>query len=208
LRNRSIKLKNKEERKDQILRIAINIFYRDGYKKASLREIAEKVGITKAAIYYHFKNKEEILFNMIMVITDRLLSDLNSINIKEIDPIEQLKKMIDVHISYLELDKASVKILIEDRHFLTKKFENIVKNKQKEILEIYKNKLEEIKSTGRLKDCDVITSSFSILGMINWPYHWYKPGGELSLRKIINNVIEIIFYGLIKDDRKESCQRE
>jgi len=199
---------NMESRKDQILRIAIDVFYRDGYEKASLREIAEKAGITKAAIYHHFKNKEEILFNMIIAISDRLLSDLNSINKKEIDPVEQLRKMIDVHISYMEWDKASVKILVEDRHFLTKKFENIVKNKQKKILEIYKNKLEEIKSTGRLKDLNTITSSFSVLGMINWPYHWYNPKGDLSLRKIINNIIEMIFYGLIKDDRKKSCQRE
>ncbi len=35
-----------------------------GYERSSMREIAERVGISKAALYHHFKNKEEILFTL------------------------------------------------------------------------------------------------------------------------------------------------
>jgi AcrR family transcriptional regulator len=45
----------------QIREVALELFAEQGYDKTSLREIAERLGITKAAVYYHFKTKEEIL---------------------------------------------------------------------------------------------------------------------------------------------------
>jgi AcrR family transcriptional regulator len=45
----------------QILRAALELFAEQGYDKTSLREIAERLGVTKAALYYHFRAKEGIL---------------------------------------------------------------------------------------------------------------------------------------------------
>ena len=47
--------------KDQIQQVALELFTRQGYDKTSLREIAERLEVTKAALYYHFTSKEEIL---------------------------------------------------------------------------------------------------------------------------------------------------
>jgi AcrR family transcriptional regulator len=47
--------------RDRILDIALELFSTKGYDKTSLREIAERLGFSKAAIYYHFASKEEIL---------------------------------------------------------------------------------------------------------------------------------------------------
>jgi AcrR family transcriptional regulator len=45
----------------RIQEVALELFARQGYEKTSLREIAEHLGVTKAALYYHFKTKEDIL---------------------------------------------------------------------------------------------------------------------------------------------------
>ena len=47
--------------RDRILTVALDLFAEQGYDKTSLREIAERVGVTKAALYYHFKSKGDIL---------------------------------------------------------------------------------------------------------------------------------------------------
>ncbi|MGO9874712.1 MAG: TetR/AcrR family transcriptional regulator [Acidimicrobiia bacterium] len=47
--------------RERILDIALELFSTQGYDKTSLREIAERLGFSKAAIYYHFASKEEIL---------------------------------------------------------------------------------------------------------------------------------------------------
>jgi AcrR family transcriptional regulator len=53
----------------RIQQVALNLFTEQGYEKTSLREIAEHLGVTKAALYYHFKSKEELFESFI---TDRM----------------------------------------------------------------------------------------------------------------------------------------
>jgi AcrR family transcriptional regulator len=47
--------------RERILDVAMDLFIEKGYDKTSLREIAEQLGFTKAALYYHFSSKEDIL---------------------------------------------------------------------------------------------------------------------------------------------------
>ncbi len=50
--------------RERILDTALEVFNEHGYDKASLREIAERLGVTKAALYYHFERKEDILLQL------------------------------------------------------------------------------------------------------------------------------------------------
>jgi AcrR family transcriptional regulator len=45
--------------------VALELFTEQGYEATSLREIAERLGVTKAALYYHFKTKEDIVVSLI-----------------------------------------------------------------------------------------------------------------------------------------------
>ncbi|WP_149831163.1 TetR/AcrR family transcriptional regulator [Streptomyces tailanensis] len=50
--------------RQRIQDVALELFAEQGYEKTSLREIAERLGVTKAALYYHFKTKEDILVSL------------------------------------------------------------------------------------------------------------------------------------------------
>ncbi|GAA1521671.1 TetR family transcriptional regulator [Dactylosporangium maewongense] len=54
-----------EDVRAHIQRVALEMFIEDGYDKTSLREIAEKLGVTKAALYYHFPTKDDIVNSLI-----------------------------------------------------------------------------------------------------------------------------------------------
>src|ERR1700678_326588 len=49
----------------RIQAVAVELFTEQGYDKTSLREIAERLDVTKAALYYHFKSKEDIIRSLI-----------------------------------------------------------------------------------------------------------------------------------------------
>ncbi|GAA0900148.1 TetR family transcriptional regulator [Virgisporangium ochraceum] len=49
----------------RIQEVALELFTEQGYEATSLREISERLGVTKAALYYHFKTKEEIIGSLI-----------------------------------------------------------------------------------------------------------------------------------------------
>ncbi|MFI5888994.1 TetR/AcrR family transcriptional regulator [Actinoplanes sp. NPDC051513] len=57
----------------RILSVGLRLFATQGYANTSLREIADELGVTKAALYFHFKTKEEILNGI-------LLGHLDAIN--------------------------------------------------------------------------------------------------------------------------------
>jgi AcrR family transcriptional regulator len=59
----------------RILDVALELFLEHGYDRTSLREIAERLGFSKAALYYHFKAKDDIL----VALTDALLDELGEI---------------------------------------------------------------------------------------------------------------------------------
>jgi AcrR family transcriptional regulator len=50
--------------RERILDVALELFNEQGYDKTSLREIAERLGVTKAALYYHFERKEDLLLEL------------------------------------------------------------------------------------------------------------------------------------------------
>jgi AcrR family transcriptional regulator len=50
--------------RERILDVALELFNEQGYDGTSLRQIAERLGLTKAALYYHFKSKEDILLEL------------------------------------------------------------------------------------------------------------------------------------------------
>jgi AcrR family transcriptional regulator len=52
------------ETREAILDVALELFNEQGYESTSLRQIAERLGVTKAALYYHFEKKEDILFEL------------------------------------------------------------------------------------------------------------------------------------------------
>jgi AcrR family transcriptional regulator len=56
----------------EILEVAAEMFTERGYEATSLREISERLGITKAALYYHFRSKEDIMRALIAPMGDVL----------------------------------------------------------------------------------------------------------------------------------------
>ena len=59
----------------RIQEVALDLFAEQGYDTTSLREIADRLGVTKAALYYHFKSKEEIVASTV----DDFLSEIDEL---------------------------------------------------------------------------------------------------------------------------------
>ncbi|MEV4318330.1 helix-turn-helix domain-containing protein [Actinocrispum sp. NPDC049592] len=57
-------MNTRSDTRSRIQEVALELFAEQGYDKTSLREIAERLGVTKAALYYHFKTKEEIVTSL------------------------------------------------------------------------------------------------------------------------------------------------
>lgn len=78
--------------KERIQRVALELFVLHGYEKTSLREISDRLGITKAALYYHYASKQELLKS----ITQPLIDEFEELVAGAQDPESLLSSYIDL----------------------------------------------------------------------------------------------------------------
>jgi AcrR family transcriptional regulator len=85
------------ETRERILEVALELFNEQGYDKTSLREIAERLGITKAALYYYFERKQDILLELHL-----RLHDIGRGILEQIDRLENEREIVAVWPALLE----------------------------------------------------------------------------------------------------------
>ena len=85
-----------EERKETILRTALAVFAREGYHNSNLSLIAEDAGISRPTVYQYFRNKDEIYYYAVKLVTGRLFTKYSAIawNEEGGDEIERMKAIL------------------------------------------------------------------------------------------------------------------
>ncbi len=81
--------------KEKIIDAAIGVFFEKGFDAASMREIAEKAGLTKPMIYYHFKNKEALYLGLLEENLELFYQGLELLLTKDSKPQATLSAIID-----------------------------------------------------------------------------------------------------------------
>jgi len=183
-------------RRKQILDMAVHLFYTMGYEGASLRDLADHVGINKATVYHYFESKEEILFHILDEVGASLLEGLQHARSSALDPLQSLEAMVRFQILYMEDNVERIKVLVEELKSLGPVTAARIKVVQADIFELYEGILAECIQSGQVRHVRLATAAFSILGQINWLYHWYKPEGPLRISELADEVSTILLYGL------------
>lgn len=92
--------KNSNETAEKILEIATKLFSKKGYNKTSIQDIINELGMSKGAIYYHFKSKDDILRKMldkqISLGKDEALEAYDDIYDSNLSVADNLKNVFDV----------------------------------------------------------------------------------------------------------------
>ena len=111
--------------KEKIQNVAIKMFSGKGYTETSMREISAELNISKAALYYHFSNKEEIFVSIIENIFKEIIKFNKELASQNIPTWEILKKWIE-HTVNSSVKKDNIRQLI--RQIMMGKFKNVSNN--------------------------------------------------------------------------------
>ena len=85
-----------DERKSQIIEAAMNVFTRLGLNKARMDDIADESGLSKGALYWYFKSKDEIIAAILGSFIDRELEDLKAFIEKEGSAVVRLNHLVEM----------------------------------------------------------------------------------------------------------------
>jgi AcrR family transcriptional regulator len=87
-------------RRAEILHAAERIFVRDGYEGATIRKIAEEVGVSSTALYMHFRDKDAILLEICECAIAALLDSNNEISSRPIDAVSRVRLMLYTYMRF------------------------------------------------------------------------------------------------------------
>jgi len=89
---------NTDERRTQIVRGLIAVMAKHGYDGASIADVAAHAGLTTGLVHYHFKNKLEILIEVVRTLAASHAAAVDAALSKTDEPSQQLDAFIDVHL--------------------------------------------------------------------------------------------------------------
>ena len=191
----------KDSIRELLISAATDLFSRKRYLDTPIREIGGVAKVNHSIIYHYFKNKEEILYTIIERFSIHLVNLLQEIQKNETDPVEGLRKMIFAHLLLGRDFKAEVTITIEENSLLKGRLKKEVISYQRKIYDLYLDQFKKLEQLNMLRQGNLTVMVFSIFGVINWFYRWYKEGGQVDSEVIANQTIDNIFSGILNLNR-------
>jgi AcrR family transcriptional regulator len=183
--------------RDTILDKAKNLFIEHGYHGLSMREIAEAVGVSKPALYYHFKDKEELFIAVLNKNLDNTGKEIDEIRSSSITSSEMIAKFIEYVLTQPAEQRAVIRLG-------TQEISQVSAESRKLFNETYHQKftgqIQEIllsgMKNGEFKVMDADIAAWALLGLL-YPYLYPNHFGSSPLnREKIELIISLFMDGI------------
>lgn len=186
-----------QARREQIVTLAARLFGEKGYDGTSLRDIAEAAGITKAALYYHFPDKERLYEDVAMTRIRELLEEVKAAIEKSDDPVEKIRLFLIASARRMDRDRlgwmASANIFWSlDR---TKRGPAIMKVRD-DYEHLLRDLIAEAIKQKRFRLVDPAVLGRLLLSGLNHMPRWHQPKGRLSAAQVVDQYFSIILQGV------------
>jgi AcrR family transcriptional regulator len=173
----------RDEKREAVLRMAVQLFLEQGYHRTTLNDVAERLNITKPALYNYFRGKDEILFECWAIGNERVDDCITGIASGGGTGLAKLRRLILSYAEVMTTDygKSLVRFDVRD---LTEHNRRTVNTAKRKIDRAFRDYIAEGIADGTIKPCDPKLSAFAIAGSLNWIGHWFQPGGPMTAEAI------------------------
>ncbi len=186
------------ERYQAILESAARVICARGYDGASMQEIAEACGMTKAGLYHHIETKEKLLLAIMNYGMDLFEEQVISQVIDIADPLERLKACMVKNIKLVTSGSSKeVTIILHEHNTLTGHARKEMNARKKKYVRFLEATISEGIRRGQIRRVNPTLAAFSFLGTVLWTYKWFRHDGELSEDQVANGMVDLFFRGLM-----------
>ncbi len=179
-----------------MLKAAASCFNAKGFSGTSLKDVADHLSLTDAALYYYVRNKEELVFQCYLRAAELGKEAMDRARCDGQSGFEQAFLYIRYHVEIFVGDRGPVAIMSE--------IPSLKPTHRNEILKISRRHsaaFEEILTAGiedgSIVNCDVRMTGNAIMGAINWIPKWFHGDAALA-KKVVREFPEILTSGLRK----------
>ena len=181
----------------RILEVAAQLFMEQGFAATSVREIGERASVGQSSLYHHVQSKGQLLYQLHQGFSKELLELLTAVVDSTSSPTDQLRGLVHVVLSVVESHQAEVTVFLREGHALPEGSRQEIQHDRDQVDAIVDKMIADGIAAGELRpDLDVTLTRLGILGMCNWTYQWFRPGGEHSSAKIADFFADLVINGV------------
>lgn len=186
-----------KERHRAVLETAARVICARGYEAASIQDIADACGLTKAGLYYYIRSKEDLLLEIMSygmdIFEERVLLPVLSIS----DPVERLKACMEKNIFLVtEGWSKEVTIILHEHDTLTGTAREQINARKRRYVHFLESSFEEAMREGRIRPVEPRVAAFAFLGQVLWIYKWFRPDGRIPAAQLAREMQDLFFGGL------------
>lgn len=192
-----IKTENNLTRKEVIVSKAATLFREKGFKAASMRDLAEAVGVEAASLYNHIKSKTEILHELCFSVANRFLHKIDEVEAENSSSVNKIETLLRFHIN--EMIHHYEEVYVSDREWkhLSDPYLSNFQNQRR----IYRKRFAAIIETGihnhEIKKIDAPTAVLIMLHAISGIESWHRSTQKINAEELEENMISILVGGLV-----------
>lgn len=186
------------EKRQAIIHEAAKAFNECGFEGTSLDTIAKRLGVTKKALYYYIKNKNEILFEIFRQWADVQRSSIHYAANNGKDGIEKLELYAKNYVSTVLNELTPMDRITGEISSLDEESINEIHQRRRDNDQAILQFVEEAATEGHAQGLDPHIVVHTINGSLDWIFKWYRPDGSSSVEEAVNSVLNVILTGLRK----------
>jgi AcrR family transcriptional regulator len=188
-------------RRSQLIRAAYKVVGEKGYSDFTIKDIAEEAGLSNGLLHYYFKNKEDLLFNLLRGMNAKLKDQLNKTLKVLTEPQDKLLAFCDEAFALVDKEKAYFYVLID--FWAQMNHDNRIRQANVKLFRSYRDEittiLKEGETKGVFKVVDVQLTSVIIISLIQGTIIQYIIDNEsFDYREYTGRVKEQIFSMVLK----------
>jgi TetR/AcrR family transcriptional regulator, cholesterol catabolism regulator len=188
-----------KQRLREICRVAARVFYEKGYDGASMQDISQAVGLTKAGLYHHVGSKDRLLFEIMNYGMD-ILDETVVQKVKDIaDPREKLRQTIIGHIDLIVRARdMEITVILHENRSLRGELRERINARKKAYIHYLEDLIVQVQAqAGGNPLISPRLAAFALLGIINWLYQWYHAEGPVKQQVLADYYADFFLRGLL-----------
>ena len=179
-----------DAQRDAILALAAAAFAELGYASASMSQLAQACGTSKARLYHYFPGKEALLFESLDRYTRRLLGLVEGVRASGLAPREALAELVRALLVEYRDSRPYHVSLLNDVKFLAPELRTRIESQQRAVVAVLADAIERA-APGRFTSAERTPATMALLGMINFTFAWLRPDGPMSYERYAELVVDL-----------------
>ena len=192
-----IKLEKNSSRKEVIISKAAALFREKGFKAASMRDLAESVGVEAASLYNHIKSKTELLHEICFGVANRFMHKMDDVEAQSISSIQKVEALIRFHID--EMVNHYEEVYVSDREWkhLSDPFLSNFQNQRRMYRKRFAAIIEDGIRNKEIKKIDAPTAVLILLHAIGGIESWHRSTQKIDAANLTENMVTMLVGGLV-----------